>query len=215
MKKITEIYEEYKIMPSLQMHQLRVAAVALKICNSLDVEIDKDKLVKSCLLHDMGNVIKFDLNQTKAIFGLSDEDLEEVNKLKNEFINKYGEDVHKATSMIIKELGMSNEIDYLLRNNNFRNICDILENGSLERKVVKYSDLRVAPNGVVSYGDRMKEGEKRYKSKSDISDEERNKLISCGMGIEKQIFAHSSIKPEDITDESVREIIENLKKFEI
>ena len=41
MKKITEIYKEYKIMPNLQMHQYRVAAVAMQICESLNIKIDE------------------------------------------------------------------------------------------------------------------------------------------------------------------------------
>ena len=62
MKNITDIYEKYKIMPLLAMHQIRVAAVAMMICDSLSVPIDKDSVIKACLLHDIGNIIKFDLN---------------------------------------------------------------------------------------------------------------------------------------------------------
>ena len=48
-------------MPNLAMHQLRVAGVAMQICESLDTNIDTNSVVKACLLHDMGNIIKFNL----------------------------------------------------------------------------------------------------------------------------------------------------------
>ena len=92
MRKITDIYNEYKIMPHLQMHQLRVAAVASVICDSIDFDLDKNLVITTCLLHDMGNVIKFNLNQTKSVFGLSDGEVAEVKVIKEEFIKKYGED---------------------------------------------------------------------------------------------------------------------------
>ena len=55
----TQIYEKYKIIPFLVMHQLRVAAVAEMICDSLSMSIDKDNIVRACTLHDMFNIVKF------------------------------------------------------------------------------------------------------------------------------------------------------------
>jgi putative nucleotidyltransferase with HDIG domain len=44
-------------MPTLQQHTLRVAIVAVKICDSLP-NADKEIVVIACLFHDMGNIIK-------------------------------------------------------------------------------------------------------------------------------------------------------------
>ena len=60
---ILEIYEKYKIMPQLQEHQLRVASVAKTICDHLLVPVHTDHVVSVCLLHDMGNILKFDLQK--------------------------------------------------------------------------------------------------------------------------------------------------------
>ncbi len=60
MKNIIQIYSQYKIMPTLQQHQLRVAGVAKQICDSISEPIDKEVVVDVCLVHDMGNIIKFD-----------------------------------------------------------------------------------------------------------------------------------------------------------
>ncbi len=61
MRKISEIYEEYKIMPNLREHQLRVAAVAAQICDNFNKPLNKKEIITACLLHDMGNIIKFKL----------------------------------------------------------------------------------------------------------------------------------------------------------
>ena len=216
MRKITDIYKEYKIMPHLQMHQLRVAAVASIVCDSLDLKLDKKLIITTCLLHDMGNVIKFNLDQTKSVFGLSDIEVEDVRIVKKEFINKYGEDEHEATIKIIEELGLSEKVRYLAGENRFSFMCKHSKEGDLTQKLIHYADGRVGPHGILSYDERMNDASKRYKGhKLSVHEEERDRLVNCGRDIEKYIFSHSNIKPEDINDESVKEIIEELKNFEI
>lgn len=203
-------------MPNLQEHQLRVTAVASLICDSLNLEIYKEIVIKTCLLHDMGNVIKFDLTQTQAIFGYTDEETEQARIIQKEFIEKYGDDEHEATVKIIKEIGLPDRVVQLAGGNRFKNMCLDRDGSDWLIKIIHYADLRVGPHGIVSYDERMDDFMKRYKNhKNLVEDEERLKLIDCGKEIEKEIFSHSNIKPEDITDESVAEIIEELKNFEI
>jgi len=51
-------------MPSLQLHMFRVAGVASVICENFKQPelINQDDIVSACLLHDMGNIIKFNLS---------------------------------------------------------------------------------------------------------------------------------------------------------
>ena len=56
-RKISEIYAEYKIMPNLQMHMYRVAAVASLIYDNFNEPLNKEEIITACLLHDMGNII--------------------------------------------------------------------------------------------------------------------------------------------------------------
>ena len=58
-----EIYAEFKIMPNLQLHQLRVAAVGKLISEHFTVPVNVRDVVLACLFHDMGNILKFDLTQ--------------------------------------------------------------------------------------------------------------------------------------------------------
>ena len=56
---IIKIYNKYYLPENLQMHMLRVAACSnLIIDNWKGIEIDKDAIIRVCLLHDMGNMVK-------------------------------------------------------------------------------------------------------------------------------------------------------------
>ena len=57
--KITDIYSKYSIPLNLQRHMLGVAALASAICDLfLESVVNKELIVKTSLLHDMGNVLK-------------------------------------------------------------------------------------------------------------------------------------------------------------
>jgi hypothetical protein len=214
MRKIKDIYEEYKIMPNLQMHQLRVAGVVSQLCDSLNLEVTKETLIITCLLHDMGNIIKSRLDYFPEF--IKPEGLGYWQNVKDEFIQKYGEDEHEATVQIIKELGLPERVVNLAGENRFSYMCKHSEAEDLMQKLIHYADGRVGPHGILSYDERMNDANKRYKNhKLSVEEEERDRLVNCGREIEKYIFSHSNIKPEDINDESVAKIIEELKNFEI
>lgn len=214
MRKITDIYEEYKIISNLQMHQLRVAAVAKQICESLNIKIDKESVIIACLLHDMGNIIKFNLDYFPEF--LEPEGLLYWQGIQKEYFNKYGHDEHIATLDIIKELGMTEKINTLVDSIGFGRSCIVSKTSDLEKKICTYADFRVSPKNVVSIRDRLIEGKKRYAGRDvDVTAHDRSLREECMNIIEKQIFSHTNIKPEDINDESIAKIIEELKDFEI
>ena len=83
---LNDIYKEYKIMPSLAMHQMRVAAVAKFISNSLLKPFDANNVIEAALFHDMGNVIKADLSLFPEF--LEPKGYEYWKNVKREFIEK-------------------------------------------------------------------------------------------------------------------------------
>ena len=101
----------------------------------------------------------------------------------------------------------------------FAYTCKHRDSDDFNLKIAFYSDGRVDPHGIVSYEGRMDEGKQRYKNHKStfgaVGEEERQKLIACGKEIEKQIFAHCKIKPEDINNESVASLIAELRNFHI
>ena len=201
-------------MPNLQMHQLRVAGVVSQLCDSLNLEVTKETLIITCLLHDMGNIIKSRLDYFPEF--IKPEGLGYWQNVKDEFIQKYGEDEHEATVQIIKELGLPERVVNLAGENRFSYMCKHSEAEDLMQKLIHYADGRVGPHGILSYDERMNDANKRYKNhKLSVEEEERDRLVNCGREIEKYIFSHSTIKPEDINDESIAPMIEELKNFEI
>ena len=201
-------------MPNLQEHMLRVAAVASLICDNLTISVNKEDIVLASLLHDMGNLIKSNLKLFPEF--LEPEGLEYWQKVKDEFIKKYGSDEHEATAKILKEIGVSDNILYLADQNRFVFLCKHRDSDDMHIKIIKYADTRVGPHGILSFEERMGESTERYKNeKYGPMNEERSRLIACGKEIEQQIFSKCRIKPEDITDETTKSTILRLKDFVI
>jgi len=194
---------------------LRVAAVASLICDNFSLPIEKNNIVLAALLHDMGNIIKAFEMGMNTFSDYTEEQLHYWEEIKNEFMKKYGTSAHEATREIMEELGIAEKVFDLVDQNQFELMCQHAKGSDWEIKILHYSDGRVDPHAVVSYDERMEEARTRYKEQNIGREAEREKLVTCGAEIEKQIFAHCKIKPEDITDESVTSIIEELKKFVI
>src|SRR3989344_3343249 len=106
--KITEIYKKYKIPKNLQEHQLKVAAVASTICNNFKQKIDKESVITAALLHDMGNIIKFDLGKFPEF--LEPEGIEYWQIVQVEFRKKDGEYEHDATYKKAEEIGVNKSV---------------------------------------------------------------------------------------------------------
>ena len=213
--KVSEIYKKYKIMPRLQDHMLRVAAVASMISDNFQKPVDKNLIIPACLLHDIGNIVKSDFNKWPPEI-TKEKDLGYWLRVQNEFIEKYGSNDHTATINIINEIGLDQNITDILHNLEFSYTLEIADSKRFERKIIKYSDMRIAPYRVDTLKNRFSELKKRYGYKrKKRSEAEFDKLASAWKSIEKQIFAHCKIKPEDITEEKVRPLIENLRNFEI
>ena len=213
--KITEVYKKYKITKSLQEHHLRVAAVAKQICDDLTVPVDAKTIIEACLLHDMGNIIKFDLDKNPK--WLEPEGKDYWKTVQTEFKKKYGDNEHQASIEIAKELGASQDVLKCIGAIGFNKAVQNSKSNDLEAKLCDYADTRVSPHGVVRILERLTEGQQRYKDRSDkwILPGMWEELSSACYKIEEQVFANSRIKPSDITDESVAPIIEQLKTYEI
>ena len=213
MKKIKDIYKEYKIMPNLAMHQMRVAAVAMQICESLDIEIDTESVAKACLLHDMGNIIKSNLKYFPE--WNEPEGIEYWEGVKEEFIEKYGKDEHVATLLILKELNASPYMYNLISSVDDSYLEDILSSLDVSRKIYFYADNRVTPHGVASLEERNDEVKERYKDHPAFAEETLLPYLNNLKELEKQVFSYSKIKPEGVNDESVKKYLEKLQDFSI
>ncbi len=215
MKKISDWYEHYQIMPSLQSHMYRVASVASLICDHLP-EVNKRRVVSACLLHDMANIIKFRLDQFPEFFeplGVA-----HWKKVQDSFVEKYGEE-HKGTYMIAQEIGVSEGTLALIDAVGFRKACENADGVDFEKKICAYSDMRVNPRGVLSLRGRITDllgRSTRWVNSNDESKKTAEKYTDCLVDIEHQLFAKmklSPMTPEDINDISIEAIMKTLPDF--
>lgn len=214
MRIIEDIYKEYNVMHFLTLHQLRVAAVASIICDSLSINIDKDSIIKACLLHDIANIIKFNLNYFPE--ENEPEGLEYWEDVKYNLILKYGNDEHEASVKITKELGMNDYIIQMVNCIDAASIETIKMDNDFGQKICMYADNRVTPHKIVSIEERNEEARKRYKNHPhSFTKEERDFFMENLREIENQIFSKSNINPEDLNDENVNKVAETLKSYQI
>ena len=218
MRNVIDIYEEYRVMPQLQMHQLRVAAVAKLIVDAFEGQLDGDRIITTCLFHDMGNIVKSDFEHFPDSFRgpLPRSHWEAV---KAEFTATYGTDAHEANLAIAKELGLSEEIYLLMDGISFGNLLTTQTLDSYEEKICEYADLRVGPYGILPLELRIQDIHDRYSggrsSEVPTHEEDFSELRNAAYEVERQIFSHTRTTPLDITDVSVAPLIEELKKYAI
>jgi HD superfamily phosphodiesterase len=215
--KISDIYQKYKIPQMLQLHQLRVAGVASIICDNFNQKVDKQTIISVGLLHDMGNIVKYNFDYPDEFF--APEGKEYWKGVQKESIQKYGDNDNEANLKIVKEMNAPREVVQIVSNMAFVKLDQILVSKMTELKINEYSDLRVAPSGVLSLENRLLEGRERYLHRHKFSHwqnkEVFKRLFNMALKLEKQIFKYCRIKPEGITDDTVNPLIESLRSFEI
>lgn len=214
--KISEIYQKYQIPPHLQLHMYRVSAVAWTICDNFDEELDKINIVAAELLHDMGNIIKFDLKLFPEF--LEPEGYDYWERVQKDYIARYGYDEHEATRIIANEVSTAPRIQELLNSVGSSKTSLIIKSKDKAKWIANYSDYRVYPHGVVSLKRRLEDGRKRYVNNTRLNSVSMKKSIEIekfSYELEELIQKETSIDLNSITDESVSDIIKQLPNFEI
>jgi len=210
-----EIYTAYKIMPNLQLHQLRVAAVGKLICDNFTHPLKKGDVILAGLFHDMGNILKFDFIHFPQF--TEPEGLTYWESVKEEYRAKYGSDEHEASIKIGKEIRLPQSVLWIIDTMRFSRSEEILSSDNYELKVAKYGDLRAGPHGILPLQERLEEAKRRYgkKKASFARDTDVDRLNKACFGIERQLFQDLSITPEDIHDASVAPIVEELWEYPV
>lgn len=217
-RNIGEIYEHYKIMPNLAEHQRRVAAVAEQICRSFDEKLHVAEVISACLLHDMGNILKFDLISFPQF--LEPQGLAYWQEIKNDFEKKYGVDEHNATLRIAKEIGVFERTFEYIDAIGFSKAGENARQNDFGKKICAYADMRVGPFGILTLEERFADGKKRYENRKTgagltLSSWQRAEMAGALSDIERQIFSRTKIGAGDISDSSIATAFEEFKNFEI
>lgn len=214
-KTIEEIYNDYQIMPNLREHMYRVASVASILCDHFSGTIDRKSVLQVCLLHDMGKIVTLELGKFPEF--LEPEGKEHWQKVKEEFIKKYGtENEHDITLKIAEDVGTSLRALEILNSMGFTNAINVLESNEFEKKICLYSDMRASPLFVVALSERLADLNERYeKDPTEILGKNREELINAINKIEKEIFEKIKIIPSFIDEKNVQNIIPHLKNIHI
>lgn len=163
---IRELYEKYHVMPQLVTHMLRVGAVGKIIAENWVSECDIKFTTDLCLIHDMGNIVKFDLseNANNKMFGPI-ENIEKWREIQKLYWDKYGRDAHDATVGILNDAGLGRFVDCITEEEKlyFAEASEtVLDETNVATIIMLYSDCKVTPGGVVSYRERIDDLCKRY-----------------------------------------------------
>lgn len=221
MRTPVEIYEEYRIPPWLQLHQLRVAAVGKLTAESIP-GVDVAAVIRACLLHDMGAIVKFDFTYTGS--GLErlyeGRDVEYWKSVQKEMRAKYGDKEHPATDQILQEIGVSEAIRSLVNGSGLAKAQLILDTGPLELQILEYADQRVGLHGVVSLAERLSDMKVRYSprwGKDSYIEREAQFDASARavMQIEEVLQQQSSRPLAELSDSTVAPHIDELRTYEI
>ncbi len=201
---IEQIYSDYKIPINLRNHMTTAANLSKTIIDNWSgQQINKDNIILSLLLHDLGNIVKFDLETETGLKLIDPIDLKDIDGLKQirkEFIEKYDDDDHIVTNKILDELKVNERVKKIVKKHVFNNNEDTLKSLDWDVKIAAYSDQRIGPYGILSLEDRFNELKKRYANRDHarVNNSKIDLFIDCAFKIEKQIFANTKIKPEDI-----------------
>jgi hypothetical protein len=213
--KISDVYKRLNLPPNLQMHMYRVASVANVIIDHWKGPVaDRDIVTQATLLHDVGNIAKMDFVRYPHLLGEEVQRLEYWQEVQRKFIERYGNDQHKATPAILEELGTPEKIRTIIRETRLSRIEETLASQVWERKLYQYSDLRVAPFGVVTFEQRWREGQERYKHRLGVLNMSEA-LHRGGVELEKQIQEKVAMDLKTISDQTVEPYLKTLAAYEI
>ncbi len=201
---IRNVYSRYPVPVNLQEHMFRVAAVG-ELLNSQwkGPRINKENIVAYILLHDIGNIVKFDFAQ-KELFGVDiAKNMEYWKQQKEETIRKYGPSDMQVTLNFAKQLQVPPRIIELLQRNDFFKLPEIVASNDWENKIGKYADLRVGPFGILSLKERFEEFRKRY-GKALLQNPKLETCTTAAFELEKQVLTNTNLTAEDINNDTIK-----------
>lgn len=183
---IKEVYEKFEIPPNLAEHMLTVARVAHSLQEHWNgEEVDFDFVIKSALLHDIGNIVKFKLEGDLSMLGEEAKNVEHWKEVQKRVIEKYGADDHGASGNMLKEIGVTGPLWDVIQNKSFANAIDVAKGDDWYAKILLYADMRVMPHGVATLEERLADVRNRmpqYYNRPDFEE-----LLESMRDVEKQI----------------------------
>lgn len=183
---IEEVYKKFTIPPNLAEHMLTVTKVTCSIRDHWrGNEVDWNFVIKSALLHDIGNIVKFRFDTNPEFLGKEEKNIEYWKDIQKKIIDAYGSDDHIASGNMLKEVGVAGKLFDVIQNKSFANAIELAQENDWYSKILLYADMRVMPHGIVSLEDRLSDVRNRMPQYTNRPDFEE--LLDAARDIEKQI----------------------------
>lgn len=141
---IQDVYNSFDILPSLQLHMLRVAAVTQEVCKQIDKKLSTETtlLITASLLHDLGNLVKFDMTLFPGLF--EPEWVKYRKHQQQKTKEQYGFPAEPATIQMCKELPLSSSTQILLESVLTSDFKQAIENKlSLKVLLIHFADMNI------------------------------------------------------------------------
>ncbi len=177
--------------------------------------VDTDLVVSTCLLHDIGAIVKFDFEGDSYGF-YTEQEVDHWITVRNNIRALYGFDEYTATSAILQELHLDRVYTMFMQIGSGR-LEKILSEGSREAQIIQYADTRVGPLSILSVEERIAEARVRYAPHADtltwFNEVEKHRELS--LQLEKQLLDQTGLVGRDINDTAAESIIKELWDYEI
>ncbi len=208
---IQDLYKQLQVPFPIQEHMIDVASVTAMICDHRQgEELDKELLLTTALVHDLGNLVKVDFS-----FGWEryQQNLEYRQQVKTSLIEKYWTDCDTVTVWLLRTLWQFPQIEWLLA-------CMGVENNVwvdlwVHARIIDYADTRVSIVWICSLDERLYDLQRRYAHKPRAHGTQWDALRNDAHHVESYIFAQSSLKPSTITHASTRTYAEQLWNYDV
>ena len=199
-------------MPQLAVHQLRVGAVCKIVAENFCKEVDVQYITKLGLVHDMGNIVKFDLqdNIDRSKFGQI-ENLKYWQGVQRTVWEKYGKNAHEATIGMLVEARLTEFVPFIKEEERLyfaEAREEMLDKASTEAIILLYGDCRVTPSGVVSYRERVNDLQDRYGARNTT-------WYDWTFWFEEWMQKQVSIDLNSITEDGVKTLFDELLTYTI
>ena len=224
---ITQLYKKYNVPKNLELHMFWVSALGKNILDHwVGPKLHQKNTVSALLLHDIGNLVKFELNSSWWLNNMQKIVLEETNctnyldnlkTAQRQMIKKYGNNSELANVAILKEIGVKEDIVELVEDHSWERLAVALNTENWEEKIVNYCDLRVIPSGLTTIEKRMSDLRQRYQHR-DLSwadQESFQSRLSLVKQLEDQLEERTNIQLKTITHREIEPLVLPLSNYEI
>ena len=217
MKRIEDLYSELKIPKNLQRHMLRVASIGKYTSQNWKENINEADVVETLLLHDLGNLLKFDFTKGVELLDKDERDADYWIQVQSELKSKYSSDEHTATQMMAKEAGVSERVLFLLNNMGSSILHKTLKIDDWELKICSYSDFRVSPYGFVTVEERFKDILNRYENIDHVlaNKEKTVEKMNYCLELEKQLQPHVKVDLQLLPEKQLKKFSQEMKLWEL